>query len=413
MTCECCHCCFCCCEQNYDPNPNDPKKRKTDTKVQTSPPNPTVVTRSLPVTTPTTPFEWPVDIAPQPETVEDWINRPPQTNDEKEEEEQFDFPPKTPEEPPPPLPVPGCTDPSATNYNPNATVSDGSCTYPPPPLVQWTPNEKPPSSSVGLPTRYTNSTEVSQAVTTVDNQGPTPGWMSPTDIEAMEWDGVPISDPYGKTPAQLCAWMFKSRAMRGLRQLYASKTWFTNDTNPTVAEIDNWNLEVIRHFRRLLGITTPVEPRAELYLETAWGEFRYAGTSSYNSINYPGTFGSAYGPCVLRITSGDPTNQTTTNNAHCGATFVPSFTEQAPFLTQYPGLQPFNFINGGAEAVTSMNTNLPWALKLPGVIMGYVCSEGLTGHAGPFATRTQVGMAFFATNDGRSASTRHRIKWLG
>lgn len=29
-----------------------------------------------------------------------------------------------------PVSVPGCTNPSATNYNPNATVDDGSCTYP-------------------------------------------------------------------------------------------------------------------------------------------------------------------------------------------------------------------------------------------------------------------------------------------
>ena len=30
----------------------------------------------------------------------------------------------------PPDPVPGCTDPDAINYNPNATTDDGSCTYP-------------------------------------------------------------------------------------------------------------------------------------------------------------------------------------------------------------------------------------------------------------------------------------------
>lgn len=30
-------------------------------------------------------------------------------------------------------PIFGCTDPSATNYDPSATVDDGSCTYPPPP----------------------------------------------------------------------------------------------------------------------------------------------------------------------------------------------------------------------------------------------------------------------------------------
>ena len=34
----------------------------------------------------------------------------------------------------PPPPVPGCMDPEATNYAENATVDDGSCEYPPPPV---------------------------------------------------------------------------------------------------------------------------------------------------------------------------------------------------------------------------------------------------------------------------------------
>ena len=35
--------------------------------------------------------------------------------------------------PPPPAVINGCTDVTATNYDPTATVNDGSCTYPPPP----------------------------------------------------------------------------------------------------------------------------------------------------------------------------------------------------------------------------------------------------------------------------------------
>lgn len=39
---------------------------------------------------------------------------------------------------PPPPPVLGCTDPEATNYNPEATQDDGSCTYPPGPVLGCT-----------------------------------------------------------------------------------------------------------------------------------------------------------------------------------------------------------------------------------------------------------------------------------
>ena len=404
MTCECCHCCFCCCEQNYDNNPNPTKRPKVEIPVTPKPP---VVTRR------SQPFEWPDDLIPGPPTVDEWMERPPidiirARNDTAEEEEQFSFPPKTTEPPPPVL---GCMDPLATNYNPLATQNDGSCIYPPPPCpvyFQYSPEfgtSGQPATSIA--TRIRNGTTVSRTVNA--DEGP-PSWITQTQWDSMYWDGVPISDPYGKTPAQLCTWMFNGRAMKGLRQKYESYRPFCDPTNPTVAEIDNWHLEVIKHFRALLGVTTTIELDPRLFLEANWAEERKNGGSLYNSVNYPGTFDSAYGPCILRPHLGDTISQNGTN-MHCGATFIPNLTDQAPYYTQYPDLTPTMIQSSRAEGVGAQNTNLPWMLKFVGQIQNWLCSEGLVGHTGPFVTRTKVGIAMWAGNNGTATSTRIRVKW--
>lgn len=394
MTCECCHCCFCCCEQNYDNNPNLPKKPKTKPEPVQYTPNiqpvtvPTPIPKPPIVTRPPEP-EWPDDLISGPPTVEDWINPPPITNDTAEEEEQFDFPPK----------ILGCMDPSATNYNPNATHSDGSCVYPPPCPVytQYTPNTwiQQQLSNNTLPYRMNNGTTLSQTVNA--DQGP-PAWIPQSDWDLMYWDGIPLADPYGKTPSQLCAWMFKGRAMKGLKQKYEAFKPFCDPTRPTIAEIDNWHLEVIKHFRSLLGVTTPIELDPRLFLEVTWAEERY--NSRYWDTEYPGTNGTAYGPCA------------STTNSHCGASFIPSIEDQQPYYTnQFPTLTPMMTQTSRAEAVGGQNTDLPWMLKFVGALQNWVCSEGLVGHTGPFVTRTKVGMTFVAASGGSSSFTRIRIKW--
>ena len=47
-------------------------------------------------------------------------------------------------------PVSGCTDPTATNYDPTATVDDGSCVYPPSPALTITATVCDTASSVRL-----------------------------------------------------------------------------------------------------------------------------------------------------------------------------------------------------------------------------------------------------------------------
>ena len=410
MTCECCHCCFCCCEQNYDNNPNPTKKPKVETPVTrtTQIPKPPVVTdRSEPV------IQWPDELIPGPPTVEEWMERPPieiirADNDAAEEEEQFSFPPKTTEPPPPVL---GCMDPLATNYNPLATQNDGSCIYPPPACpvytlytpYTWNQNSAPDLSQ-HLPKRMDNGTTVSQTVNA--DQGP-PTWITQAQWDAMYWDGVPLTDIYNKTPSQLCAWMFSGRAMKGLRQKYEAYKPFCDPTRPTIAEIDNWHLEVIKHFRALLGVATTIELDPRLFLEATWAEERYQGI--YWDAEYPGTQNGAYGPC--RITNANGSAGAFSTNSHCGASFIPSIEDQAPYHTQYPGLTPSMMQSSRAEGIGFQNTNLPWMIKLVGQLQNWVCSEGLVGHTGPFVTRTKVGMVFWANSNGTSATTRMRIKW--
>jgi hypothetical protein len=387
MSCECCHCCFCCCEQNYDNNPNDPKKPKIV-------PEPTVPV--VPVTpTPTsevprgtldnpgssvnpTPRSIPIDIWPPAEPTFDEFFTPVGVPDG---EDDYSFPTKsTPfEDDEPPEEEPPVITPPPTSLTPTYSETDYSGAE-----------------------RIDKATDLSQDVPSVTNQGPDPGWIGTTWSGGWgDWDGTPISID-GKTPSQICPLLFKNGyTMKGLRQLYYNIMPFADETAPTVAEIDAWNIEVIRHLRRLVGNTTPLVGDPRLYLEAQWADERRF-TRVWDT-EYPGTNGSAYGPCVA------------TGNEHCGASFVPSFADQAPYLTQYPGLAPFNFIGGGAEGIGAVNTNVPWALKIVQRISQWVCSEGTTGHAGPFFTRTRVGMSFYTNINSSGVAdtgTTMRVKWL-
>lgn len=360
MSCNFCNCCFCCCCPNCDNTPNPNKKPKYEPPVpveqpKPKPEDPITTTRSLepPI------FVWPIEYQP---TVEDWFKPP--TNVETEDD--YSFPPKKP---------------TTDNVPLTPTYS----------VLPYTHAD-----------RITKSIELSQTVVT--NQGPEPYWLAP-DTWTNGWGEYDYSTPIdigGKTPSEICPLLFKGGyTMKGLKQLYYEKMPFKDETAPTVAEIDAWNIEVILHLRRLVGNTTPLEGDPRLYLESAWADERRF--TRYWDTAYPGTDGSAYGPCA--ISGGD----------HCGASFVPSYTDQAPYLTQYPGLQPFDFLLGGAEGVGAVNTDLPWALKIVQRISNWVCTEGTTGHAGPFFNRTKVGMSFWANIDANgniAAGTTMRIKWL-
>lgn len=224
-------------------------------------------------------------------------------------------------------------------------------------------------------------------------------WMSPG--QWSSWDGVTTINPCS-TKAQLMAFIFPPpggiNSMRGLRDLFYQVKPFADNQNPTVAEIENWNIEVIRHFRKLLGFsqaTHPVSNHKCTYLKAAWAEER--ARTDYWTSAYPGTLDSGAGPCTTPYSS----------NAHCGASFLPNPTDQIPYLC--PANMTACGTSSSAEGVSNHNTDIPWAIKMSRIIGNYLNSDGIGAHTGPFVGREYFGSAWYMNG----GSLTVRTKWSG
>jgi hypothetical protein len=277
----------------------------------------------------------------------------------------------------------------------------------PPPPVQ-TPTCPSLHPDATIPGKRSQADEVRAQTTYANNKGSrhdpdgipwiTPGMWTP-------WDGVTTINPCTSTKQQLMDFIFPKpgggsnvNTMRGLRELFYQVKPFADNQNPTVAEIENWNIEVIRHFRKLLGFsqaTHPVSNHKCTYLRAAWAEER--ARSNYWTTAYPGTLDGKAGPCTIPYGP----------NEHCGASFLPSPADQAPYLC--PNTMAACTAMSGAEGVSSINTDIPWAIKIGRIIGQYLGTDGIGAHTGPFVGREYFGSAWFV-NEG---STLARTKWSG
>lgn len=287
----------------------------------------------------------------------------------------------------------------------------------PPPvqlLTQYTPSYTRTSSPSGAEMINTQ-TALSQARPDVNSQDPDGFTSIPAqDWADSTWDGTPL-DPTGLTPTQLCDFIrpVNSLVIRGLRERFYEVNPFADNTNPTVAEIDNWNLEVIRHFRSLFGNTTPVSNDPRLFLEARWASERKR-TQDWD-VDYPstGTYGGPGGPCF--DASNNPVD---TAGGHCGASFWPDVDDRGIYISaepynsdfsKYPELAPetYTLRRAQAEGVAGTSRDVPWSIKLAVVIANWVCSEGLTGHSGPYFGREYFGSDWWDTG----TSVAYRGKW--
>jgi hypothetical protein len=228
--------------------------------------------------------------------------------------------------------------------------------------------------------------------------GVDPAVVSAALWDAAKWDFKTTKDFCSMNMAAMCDWAFpsvdggKHRVMRGLRQHFETikPKPFADDKNPTPAEIDRWNLEVVKHFRKLWGISTPIENDRCQYLRAQWATERKETTvwdtgypESYKAANVWAPYQPWFGPCP----KGDPKA-----DVHCGFTFIPSCEDQAPYLD--PGEQCCPKGLAFAEGVMFVPKGLPWFMKLASVIQYRVCTEGRIGHADPFFSAIKQGNAF-------------------
>jgi hypothetical protein len=186
--------------------------------------------------------------------------------------------------------------------------------------------------------------------------------------------------------------------MRGLKERFYEVNPFADNANPTPKEIENWNIEVIRHFRKLLGLgdSNPVDNSTSMYLRATYATERKF--SRYWDTKYAGDNNSAFGPCAPPST-----------NAHCGSTFAPDYDDQRPYVTStilhstaIPG-------QSSAEQVAGINADIPWGIKMSKLIATYLRQDGVGGHTGSFIRRPLFGIAYYVNGN----DVTIRTKWTG
>lgn len=231
------------------------------------------------------------------------------------------------------------------------------------------------------------------------------GWLSepwPT------WDGT-VFDPTTMTRSEFHDALFPNGPdqLIGLRAVFYEHQPFADNENPTKAEVDEWHRIAINHLRALVGYTSAdrqVHPDHSLFLRALWGDERKF-TDMWDA-EYPGpddpTEYSAAGPCQ------------DFDEPHCGATFLPSAQDQAPYLPA--GHAAVTNTGGGAEGISSApKSNIPWSIKWVRAFSGYLSSEGFWGgHTGPWFHREKFGFSFW-DNDPSNGNNNAilRAKWGG
>lgn len=260
-------------------------------------------------------------------------------------------------------------------------------------LEQYTPAQADWSTFASKP--FEGDTNTSHAPDGV-------GWISEQAWEEARWDGTIYNPSKMSKKAFADALCPSVDRLRGIREVFYKNKPFKDVNNPTKAEIDEWHRIAINHVRALVGYTSEARQVKKdhcMFARALWGDQRKFTTMW--DAKYPGTEGSAAGPCQQG------------GNAHCGASFIPSKADQAPYLPKdHPGCSK----QQGAEGVFSgPKSNIPWSIKWSRGFCNTLLAEGFWGgHVGPWFHREKFGFSFWdpdPNNNNNNAILR--AKWTG
>ena len=258
---------------------------------------------------------------------------------------------------------------------------------------QFTPNQANWKTNQSKPLAAGNTGHDPDSVT----------WITKAQWEAAKWDGKTIYDPTKMTKAQFFSALCPSAdRVRGIREVFYNTNPFLDNKNPTKAELDEWHRIAINHIRALVGYTSAdrqVQKDQCMFKRAHWGDERKFTTMW--DTKYPGTNGSAAGPCQG------------SSNAHCGASFIPSAEDQAPYFGE---TKLVCTATAGAEGVFSgPKSNIPWSLKWSRAFCNTLAAEGFWGgHTGPWFHREKFGFSFWDSDVNNNNSIAIlRAKWTG
>lgn len=259
-------------------------------------------------------------------------------------------------------------------------------------LEQYTPDQADWSTFASKPVAGGNPAHDPDSVS----------WIHPEDWTEAEWDGT-IYNPSKMSPQEFVQAICPSvDRVRGIRKVFYDHKPFADNANPTKAEVDEWHRLAINHLRALVGYTSEdrqVKKDHCMFARALWGDERKFTTAW--DAEYPGTNGSAAGPCQG------------SSNAHCGATFLPSPEDQAPYLPD--GHAPCTEEAGAEGVFSGPKSNIPWSIKWSRGICNALIAEGFWGgHIGPWFHREKFGFSFWDSEpENNNNNSPLRAKWSG